>query len=55
MIGEIDGIVVASGHYRNGILLAPLTARQVADALVDGAPWPAVFAPGRFGAPPSGG
>jgi glycine oxidase len=28
-----DGLIYATGHYRNGILLAPLTAARVADAL----------------------
>jgi glycine oxidase len=28
---EIDGLLVASGHYRNGILLAPITAELMAD------------------------
>jgi glycine oxidase len=27
--GGLDGLVVATGHYRNGILLAPLTADEV--------------------------
>lgn len=31
--GEIDGLVLATGHYRNGILLAPLAAQAVADLL----------------------
>jgi len=26
----------ATGHYRNGVLLAPLTATLVADLVVDG-------------------
>jgi glycine oxidase len=30
--GEIDGLVLATGHYRNGILLAPLAAQAVADS-----------------------
>jgi glycine oxidase len=34
--GMLDGLIVATGHYRNGILLAPLTADAVAD-LVTGA------------------
>ena len=25
----------ATGHYRNGVLLAPLTAQLVADAMLD--------------------
>jgi glycine oxidase len=29
--GALDGLIVATGHYRNGILLAPLTADAVAD------------------------
>ncbi len=29
----LDGYVLATGHYRNGILLAPLTAVLVADAI----------------------
>src|SRR5229473_2018264 len=46
------GVVVATGHYRNGILLAPATAELVVQ-LVDGAsPELRAFAPGRFrGAP----
>ncbi len=48
VIGEVDGVWVASGHYRNGILLAPLTAKWMADAVVDGTRLPPVFAPGRF-------
>ncbi|HEX5526880.1 MAG TPA: glycine oxidase ThiO [Solirubrobacterales bacterium] len=31
--GAIDGLVLATGHYRNGILLAPLAAQTVADIL----------------------
>lgn len=31
LIGPIaDGLILAAGHYRNGILLAPITARTVA-------------------------
>jgi glycine oxidase len=44
----LDGYVVASGHYRNGILLAPVTARALAELIVDGrADVLAPFAPGR--------
>ena len=32
--GALDGLVWATGHYRNGILLAPLTAQLVAGVLV---------------------
>jgi glycine oxidase len=47
-----DGLVVATGHFRNGILLAPVTAGAVAD-LLDGRPVGddlAPFGPGRFDA-----
>ena len=33
---ELEGLWVATGHYRNGILLAPVTARLIADALENG-------------------
>lgn len=48
--GGLDGLVVATGHYRNGILLTPVTADGVA-ALLDGGAVPTVlapFSPGRF-------
>ncbi|HSJ16854.1 MAG TPA: glycine oxidase ThiO [Solirubrobacterales bacterium] len=32
--GALDGLVIATGHYRNGILLAPVTADAVAALLV---------------------
>jgi glycine oxidase len=31
---EVDGLLVATGHYRNGILLAPVTAREITRVLV---------------------
>jgi glycine oxidase len=31
--GAIEGLVLATGHFRNGILLAPLAAQTVADLL----------------------
>jgi glycine oxidase len=31
--GAVDGLLLATGHYRNGILLAPLAAQTVADHL----------------------
>jgi len=36
--GAIDGLVWATGHYRNGVLLAPLTAELVVAALLDEPP-----------------
>jgi len=43
-------VVVATGHYRNGILLAPLTADIVARQVVDGVSDPAIeiTTPDRF-------
>jgi glycine oxidase len=41
--GAVDGLVLATGHFRNGILLAPLTADAVAATLAGSAP-PAVMA-----------
>jgi glycine oxidase len=32
-LGAIDGLLLATGHYRNGILLAPLTADAIAAQL----------------------
>ncbi len=32
----LAGLVVATGHFRNGILLAPITARLIRELLVDG-------------------
>jgi glycine oxidase len=48
--GALDGLVWAAGHFRNGILLTPLTAELVAGALA-GEPlpeWAAVCDPRRF-------
>jgi glycine oxidase len=49
-VGERAGIVWATGHHRNGVLLAPVTALAVAELLCD-RPLPDVvepFAPERF-------
>ena len=32
----VDGLVVATGHFRNGILLAPVTAELIAELIVTG-------------------
>jgi len=53
MIGpsaRVPGLVYAVGHYRNGVLLAPVTADLVVKALA-GQDDPAFAAcdPGRFG------
>lgn len=33
---EIPGLLIATGHYRNGILLAPVTAKLIRDWIVEG-------------------
>ncbi|WP_433793340.1 glycine oxidase ThiO [Actinoplanes sp. CA-252034] len=53
ILGFLDDdrrIVVAAGHFRNGILLTPITARLVADLVLTGSADPILdaFAPGRF-------
>lgn len=47
----VPRLMYATGHYRNGILLAPLTAHLVADAILDGGTDPALAltSPARFG------
>ena len=51
LIGEWeDGVLVATGHFRNGILLAPITAETIAALLAGDAPPPEAvpFTPERF-------
>jgi glycine oxidase len=50
--GEIEGLIWATGHWRNGVLLAPLTGDLVAELLC-GRSLPrelAALEPSRFGA-----
>lgn len=49
--GVLPNLMYATGHYRNGVLLAPLTARLVADAMLENRVDPALAAlsPRRFG------
>jgi len=49
---DIEGLVIATGHYRNGILLAPITAKLIREWLTErhtSLPW-AAFSPLRFAA-----
>ncbi|MFN2611963.1 MAG: glycine oxidase ThiO [Solirubrobacterales bacterium] len=48
--GAIDGLVLATGHFRNGVLLAPITADVVVGLIAGEAPEAglAAFAPDRF-------
>jgi glycine oxidase len=50
LIGEWEGFLVATGHYRSGILLAPITAEAIAALLAGEGPPPeaAQFDPRRF-------
>jgi glycine oxidase len=47
---RVDGLIVATGHYRNGILLTPVTADAVADLVCDNVLPDVVqpFTPARF-------
>jgi glycine oxidase len=47
----IQGLIYATGHYRNGILLAPITGKVIADVIVDGVVPDSIqsFSPDRFG------
>ena len=53
LLGPLPGdprVIVAAGHHRNGVLLAPITADLVAGLVLDGVADPLLdhFAPGRF-------
>ena len=51
IVGEsaVPGLYLAAGHFRNGILLAPLTAVFLADVLLGGTGGaPPLFSPERF-------
>jgi glycine oxidase len=49
-LAGIDNLFIATGHYRNGILLAPLTAKIIAEKVVGNidSPYFSIFAPERF-------
>lgn len=38
-VANMDNVFVATGHYRNGILLAPITARMIADEICGASRW----------------
>ena len=56
VISGLDDLFVATGHYRNGILLAPKTAEIIADAVIDGrrSELLTTFSPDRFRAANAG-
>jgi glycine/D-amino acid oxidase-like deaminating enzyme len=47
---EVDGLFYATAHYRNGILLAPLTGELLAEQIMTGQASPLLnaFSPDRF-------
>lgn len=47
---QVEGLFYATGHYRTGILLAPITGEVIANAIVSGAVPPTLnaFSPSRF-------
>jgi glycine oxidase len=47
---DLDGLTIATGHFRNGILLAPITAKLIAEWITDrhtSFDWE-IFSPLRF-------
>ena len=54
--GALDGLLLATGHYRNGVLLAPLTGELISERLAQGEDWepPAAVDPARFAPRPVG-
>ncbi|MGN6605440.1 MAG: FAD-dependent oxidoreductase, partial [Jatrophihabitans sp.] len=51
----LDGLLLATGHHRNGVLLTPITADTVADLASTGVVDEAIapFTPHRFGHAPA--
>ena len=47
---DVEGLLVATGHYRHGVLLAPVTARLIADLVTGGRESSLLgpFSPGRL-------
>ena len=52
--GSLPGVAFATGHYRHGILLAPITAQEIAQLVLTGVPseWIVSFSPSRGAAVP---
>ena len=49
-LGMLQNLVFATGHFRNGILLAPITGKVIAELILAGTPSHSLdlFSPGRF-------
>lgn len=45
-----DGLTIATGHFRSGVVLSPITGKLIAESILTGAPDPllAPFTPARF-------
>ena len=50
--GSLRNLIFATGHFRNGILLTPITAKVIAELILTGSPaYPLeIYSPGRFAA-----
>lgn len=55
--GGISNLIFATGHFRNGILLAPVTAQVISELVIAGSSSVSLdpYAPGRFAAVPAAG
>jgi len=51
----LPGVVLATGHYRHGVLLSPVTAEEVARLVLEGetSRWIEPFSPARFNKAPT--
>ena len=49
-IGELENLVIAAGHFRNGILLAPVTGKMISELILTGSTSRPIeaYRPGRF-------
>jgi len=47
-VEDVKGLFYATGHYRNGILLAPITGEVIAGAILGQSPEWTAFSPQRF-------
>jgi glycine oxidase len=52
-LGKLRNLIFATGHFRNGILLAPITAKVISELILSGTQPHSLdlYSPGRFAAP----
>jgi len=50
-LGNYENLVFATGHFRNGILMAPITAKLISELILSGSTSRPIeaYRPGRFG------